>query len=743
MSAQELLYVEMDCPRCVHVYGVSPCTASGDAQCKNTPNTCQDLPNYGAGEVQTVRWVKAASFVPMEPYAVPSLNNVQTSSQRINPGENLGKRERVTCSFFNHAHNDTDLDPYVDTRPYNPFERGTYWGKFSAMYPNVQGYPVRIIRGNTDQIFSEMEVSHYIADVGKIAGDKIGYSLTAKDILDFSEGNKTLCPTPSNGLLASAMTTSTASITLTPAGVGDAEYPASFDASIGNEAVRCTRVGDVVTFVERGAFFTDADEHDEADTLQVMESFVSQNVSQILERLLAYTDTPADYYNVAQWNEQVALVSSPALTCRIAEPTPVFELIQDLMKDMALDIHTDVVGKKIIMKFLIAQYPTMAITDGNMDSPSVNFYDDKRVDLFFLSFGRRNPLLKMDEPRNYPCTIVRASSNPVSVVMGNPAAIRRHRSRWIPALLRAQASQTTEFVVGRYDLAPRGLTCNMKASMAPEMAQVVNVVSSVFEDEYGGTPTIPMQVVSLSKAQGNYTLELEEFRATGFDPGNLTIIVSLTETVVGMGGFESMRDLFNSIYPGVIPIGATVRFEADTDVVYGSYVNDFAVNVGDWPEVLSDGLIIQIVGLFIAGRGGEGGHPDYEGDPGSHGLYTRVAIELIDCVVAAGGGGGGGGHYFYPTTGQDFFAYGGGGAGHPAGAHGSTPATLTTGGVGETANIGPTVIGGDGGALGVGGNPSTNSIGTSKAGGEAGIAIDGVSYVTFSGTSDIRGDQIN
>ncbi|MES2180796.1 MAG: hypothetical protein V4493_01710 [Pseudomonadota bacterium] len=727
---QELLYVEMDCPKCPLSYGVSPCTASGDNQCKNTPATCQDLEHYEQGEIQTVRWVKAASYVPIDTYAVPNLHSVSTSSQRINPGENLGKRERVSCAFFNHQHNDIDLDPYVGERIYNPFERGTYWGKFAAMYPNVQGYPVRIIRGNTDQNYADMETSYYVADVGKIAGDKTGYSLTAKDVLDFAEGNKTLCPTPSNGLLASPVTFSTTTVDLTPVGIG-AEYPASFDASIGDECVQCTISGDTVTFVERGAYFTVGQEHDEGDTLQIMESFVTQNASQILERLLGYTETPGDYYNVAQWDAQVALVSSPSLTCRIAEPTPVFELIQDLMKDLALDIHTDVVNKKIIMQFLIVQYPTMAITDENMDSPQVNFYDDKRVDLFFLSFGRRNPLLKMDEPRNYPATIVRASSNPVSLIMGNPAAIRRQRSRWIPALLRTQASQTTEFVVGRYELAPRGLTCKMKASLAPQMAQVVNVVSSVFEDAYGGTPTIPMQVVSLSKAQGNYTVELEEFRATGFDPGSLTIVVSLVETVLDMGEFSSLRAIFDSIYPGAIPVGSTIRFEADPGVIYGgdnSSPYGFSVIAGDWPEIAD--ITLQIVNLIIVGFGGGSGSPGSVGFDGGNAFYTRVAIELIDCVV--GGGGGGGGSSNFDFGGNE--TIGGGGAGYNPGS-GYNDGSLYVGGDGQV--FGTATPGGKGGDLGEDGDASDGP------GGIAGVAIDGDSYITISGTTTIYGSQIN
>jgi hypothetical protein len=712
MSELDLLYVEMDCPRCTLSYGVAPCTASGDEKCKNTPATCQDLPNFGEGETQTVRWVRSASYNPIDVYAVPSLNTVSVSSQRINPGENLGKRERATCTFFNHRHNDSDLDPYVTERDYNPFEQGTYWGKFAAMYPNVQGYPVRILRGNTSLDYEDFEASHYIADVGKIAGDNTGYSLTAKDVLDFAEGNKTLCPPPSSGLLDAPISSASSSVTLQPTGIG-ATYPASFNASIGDEAVSCTISGDVVTFTQRGAFNTVADAHDEGDTLQIMESFVSQNASQILERLLEYTDTPAEYYNVTKWNEQVITVASPNLTAYIAEPTEVFKLIQDLMIDLALDIHTDVINKKIIMEFLINKLPDFEITDENMDNPKSNFFEDKRVDLFFMSFGRRNPLEKMDQPKNYPTTIVRPSSNAVSILSGNPAAIRRHYSRWIPSTLRAQASKTAQFIVGRYELAPRGLTCTMQASRSPSMAQVVTVTSSVFEDAYGRTPDITMQVVGISRGQGNNQIELEEFRAALIEPEDTSIIISLTEDLLDMGGSSSLRAIYDSVYSS-LPAGSNVRFEADDGVVFGSTTNDFSLKVGEWPEIISDGVTLQIINLFIAGKGGQGGIAG--GSNGGNALYTRYDIELIDCTIGGGGGGGGGGGPLY--------RFGGGGAGYIAGNNG---ATLTEGGIGF----------GNGGALGEAGE--TTSFG---AGGLAGTAIDGVSYCTLTSTT-VYGSQIN
>jgi len=749
MTEQRILFVELDCPKCANTYGVSPCAATDPEQCKNTAATCKDIANYDGSEIQTLRWIKAASYAKSIT-AVPNLSSVTTSSQRINPAENLGKRERVTCSFFNHRHNDNDLDPYAHLRPYIPYEQGTYWGKFAAMYPNVQGYPMRVWQAASD--LSDYTVSNYVADVGQVLGDKTGYSLTGKDVLDFAEGNKTLCPTPSNGILSAAITSSSTSLTLSPAGIG-AEYPTAFEAYIGDEWVSCTRVGDVVTLVQRGMFGTVANAHEKDDTLQVAEVFLSKNVSQILERLLSYTNTPAEYYNQAQWDQQVALVNSPFLTARIGNPTPVFELIQDFMRDMALDIHTDVIAKKIVMYFLINQVPVMEINDQNIiDTPQAKFYDDKRCDLFLFSFSRRNPLLKMDEPSNYSATIVRPSNNQVVASLGNPPAIRRHYSRWVSGLLRPQASQSTEFFVGRYEFAPRGLMCKMKTDMAPQLAQVVTVKTSVFEDAYGRTPSIPMQVVSCSRGQAHAMLELEEFRVAPFQPDALTIIVSLTDDMLNMGGFATLRDMYNSIYPAAIPVGATVRFVASSGVVFGassgSPAGGFSVVLGDWPEATDGDAFIVIDGLYIAGRGGRGGYKDgtfvqVDGENGSNALYTRVPITLHDCVVA--GGGGGGGIARLSST----YGGGGGGAGREFGLGGTIDprttlfdgenGTLTDGGDGNEFFFGGVNRGGDRGQPGVG---FSNSYVTS-AGGAAGLAVDGDSYLTITGSTVFYGARIN
>lgn len=735
---RRLTYVELDAPRCSLVYGSAPCKAkvgvTGPDKCKNTANTCQDFANYSGTETTTLRWVISSDYVPHDPYAVPSISSISIDAQRINPGENLGKRERVTCSFNNHTHGDTDLDPYVNDRAYNPIDRGTYWGKFAAMWPNISGYPFRIIRGTVGQSYEDMERSYYVASEGKLTGDRSGYQITAKDALDYAEGNKSLCPLPSEGVLASSITESSNSVRLSPDGIGET-YPAEFNASIGDEAVRCRRSGDVVTFLERGAFYTTAEEHDEGDTLQVMASFEEMRPDQILTALLKYTALPDEVYDVEKWEQSSFIIGAPRYSGYVSEPTEVFKLIEEIMVDFALDIHADVVRNKIVMEYLVLKLPTADLSDDVIDGPKATLYPSKRVDLLYFSFGRKNPLEKMDEAKNYPTTLVRPSDNPRAILQGNLPAIRSHYSRWIPGALRAEASNTARFIVTRYEIAPRGLTCTVPARFAPKLSDIVMMRTSVFENEWGEPPVIPMQVVKCQQGQGNYSLELEEFMAASFDPVDpdepvlRPIVIALDSDMLNMGDFKSLREMYDHYYRDFpIPDNAEIYFEANPGVVYGSIYtteNDgitplFAVEVGDWPEI-ARGVTISIFDLTILGAGGNAGKTVY-GLSGGPALRTRVPVRLVRCIVGGGGGGGGGASVL--SNGMYYSAEGGGGAGRNPG-RGFRNGTDLTGGTGQ--NNQWQAIGGNGGDIG---KPGQRSI-TGEAGGLPGVAIDGASFVTL------------
>ena len=140
-STEVRRYCELDVNRCSLTYGSAPCTASvgvtGDFKCYNSPRTCQDPSNYDGSETKTIRWVMPTGGNGSPEDAIPSITGISRRPQRIMPGESLGVRESVTVTFGNHRHNDVGFDDYLSDRTGNPYEKGTFWGKFLARYGSL------------------------------------------------------------------------------------------------------------------------------------------------------------------------------------------------------------------------------------------------------------------------------------------------------------------------------------------------------------------------------------------------------------------------------------------------------------------------------------------------------------------------------------------------------------------------------------------------------------------------------
>jgi hypothetical protein len=184
-----------------------------------------------------------------------------------------------------------------------------------------------------------------------------------------------------------------------------------------------------------------------------------------------------------------------------------------------------------------------------------------------------------------------------------------------------------------------------------------------------------------------------------------------------------------------------------------------AFDVGDWPEGMA--ITVYVRGR-IQGRGGDGGNAGKNGantatyrrgQDGGNALYTRHAINLIldegDGEIWGGGGGGAGGAI--KDSGKQAGS-GGGGAGTLGGQPGAEgngsnpihigePGTATQGGDGGQATTGEAQSGAAGGAPGVDGESHGGGSFQFTSGGAAGPAIDGVSFVTKTGTGDIRGAE--
>lgn len=738
---------ELDTPRCSLEYGVT-CSAvlgvTGTDKCYNTPGSCQVPADYTeSSEVQVLKFISNSELYS-QLGAVPSLLEVKVSPQQIRPGESLGKRERANIDLKDHPHDDYGLDPYINDRTFNPFLRGTYWGKFFARYPNTQGYSCRVYRGEYqpgltyDELKATLECSNYVVDKFERASG--GAEFSVLDALTFTEDKKALCPRPSNGVLSAELSATAVpgnTFTLLPIGIGET-YATSGYGSIDKEFFSFTRVGDVFTITGRGLRTSEQKEHEEGATFQ-QAAEIEGNIAQVLEQLLDFTDTPLSYYDLINWANEAVEHAPEILQAFIAIPTPVETLLNHLIRERMLGIWTDILAGKIRMRALRPVAATLEFSEDNLKSVVPHVENDSRIDTVYFKYGRLNPLEKIDEPKNYAGHLLQLADDPYEAIQNNTSAIHEVNAIFIPSTLRQLAQDMSQLIIARYNRLLRQVKGKTFYEFSAGLGDIVSVSSRFYQDATGAVlQNIPMQVISINRKQGEHELTLREYSFGNYVFSGSRVVSILTNMLN-----VNLRELYEATYgTGEIPENTNIIFEGDPngDIVIGSSTTEeWAVEVGEWPEVGTIGVSIDLRYLRIVGAGGQGGgslfaHP--EGYGGGGALYTRVQIAAAECLIG-GGGGGGGSSVIYGGSGGSYGPigthFGGRGAGHLTGGG----ATILGGGNAS----GP--LGGDGGNLGQAGNSGqTTANSQGYIGGAAGIAINGVSYVTLI-DCDVRGVEIN
>jgi len=347
MSREPFEWIEIDQDLCSRTYGTAPCTASvatGGDKCFNTRKSCQDPANYALGTPLTLRLCKSMAFIPRDAYYLPSLLGVSVSPARINPGGinrssgALGVRSQITATFQDHAHTDRFVDPYLTDRIYIPVNQSTFWAKWRARNPYYLNRPIRyytgfIVNGAIDPA-SIIERAYFITSFsGPDANGTV--SITGQDALAMLQDTKAQAPAASGGYLASNLSTSATHLYLDPAGIGDAEYPASGYVCIGNEVIQFTRTGDTMTPISRGQFGTEHVAHNAGAKVQLCLYYNGQAPADILEDLCTtYGRIDASYLDTAQWSTEQTDFMPRLYTAIITKPTGVTTLISEMTEQM-------------------------------------------------------------------------------------------------------------------------------------------------------------------------------------------------------------------------------------------------------------------------------------------------------------------------------------------------------------------------------------------------------------------------
>lgn len=702
---------------------------------------------------QIYRFSAPTNYLPKDISGIPSIESVNFSPRNISLGGNLGERSDLKVAFSDHRHIFQD----------ESYNSGTFFGKWRARYETkLIGKRIVWFQGDLGQTLGEMEARHFIVESTEGPTFDGRYIITAKDVLKLADGDRAQAPALSNGFLTTNISSSSTTATLSPSGIGDDEYPSSGYVAFGGEEIcSFTRSGDTLT-ISRAELGTTAQAHEAGDRIQVVLRYSGEDPGDIIRDLLInYAGVSESYIYQDAWRAETDSFLQRLYTATIAEPTSVNKLVSEIIEQSALAVWWDAEEQLIRLQVLrpIATDVTTFDQDNIIEgSLQINEQPSKRISQVWTYFGQRNPLLPLDEKNNFRSVEISADLDSESDY--GTAKIKKIFSRWIPFGARSVAARVNSIQLGRFVDPPRkfkfSLSKGVPGQIKPVLGGGYRVQAWPLQTQTGAQTNSPVQVTRLNPRLDRYEVEAEEmlFEEYDFTPPDLLNRVVIIDSDINN---INLREIHDQIYPdpeyGTSPT-INVTFYIETGVTVGSlYTGAAAMYVGSWP---SDFPVTIYVRGRIQGAGGKGGQAGTNknrnaqgGFDGGPALYTRKAINLILNEGAAeiwGGGGGGAGGKIKDSGKQA--GGGGGGAGTIGGAGGP----FGNGSVYNNGEDGTRNAAGDGGPStsgeafpgANGGYPGKDGYGNgTRTGGNAGNAIDGISYITKTGSGDIRGDEVN
>lgn len=735
MIREALTFFEIDIKYCDLVYGEAPCTAelgvTGEHKCFNTrnfSNDCQDLANY-TESYKTVRFgMEAQPFVASMP-CLPYMQSCDVKNAEIHPGEDIGLRATFTATFRNGRHSDAGFDKYVTDRDYNPFEQGTFWGKFRARNPYLQNVPCRVIRGFVGS--DEWDIEHFVLSTMQGPDSGGAVTISGKDFMYLLSDKTAQAPAASEGYLSTDYPAGSSSVTLEPAGIGST-YPASGKVSIGESLYSFTRSVDVLT-ISGGT----VEDHDADDIVQLALEYEGQTVADIIYDLVVnYSPLTADRIDKSAWDELVLQFSDTLYGAIIVKPTAVEKLINELVEQAGLVLYGNTRTQKIEFDILRPD----SVTGQRYDERRIRLgtfkqtdQPNKRFSQVWVFYNQRDPFKNLDEPGNFYSAYVRTpGENPYET-----ESIKKIFSRWIPRGARSVANDVASRAISRYVNPPRLFGFSLFAGERPQLGQVCPISHPALETAFGGREAVNCVLTGIKTKSDGFDMRAEELK---FDAS----LVDLNRTfIIDYDSYNlNLREIYDDAYATVDEVNP-ITFIITPGVRVGSnFPNSPAIRTGEWPVGVAPILVVQ-PGAYLLGGGGGGGLGT-RGGKGSDALLVESPLQIDNQGLIGGGGGGGAGQVSRTSGGiVNGKTRGGGGAGFPPGL-GYNPGALETGGTGSAFTSGTTASGGD---LGENGDTTPNGTAGGSTiegftGGVAGRAIQGVSMVTFINAGDIRGAQV-
>lgn len=516
LGREPFVIVEEDLDYCGRAFGVSPCTAtgSGDEKCYNTYGTCQDRANY-TNVGKTYKFCTKSANAPLDRGFIPCITqHPDTAPSKIIPGKSLGTRTVVGVTMQDFPHHDRGFDPYYSERSWYPNaeQRGTFFGKFHARNKYYQSRNCRVKYGFiSPDGFNEADfvTHHYVIEqmAGPDSSNQIKH--TFNDVLKKTNYDRAQCPTASRGKLLSAILAADSSLTLTPTGIGNSEYPASGYVAVDNEIIQFTRSGDVLTLT-RAQFGTIAADHSAGVTAQLCYSVASANVIDIIKEMLeTYAGVDTALIPYSEWmQEKTDYLSIYNLTAVVPQPTGVSTLLNELIVECGLLIAWDEQNQKIMLKAVRSGATASVINDGKIIKGSFTAKDapNERLSQIWYHFDAKTPFNRADL-KDFNAVNIYADSESEGVNKYGETRQDKIYSRWVYAA--GIVAEVASRKLKRYKENPRYIEAQIDIRHAVNIGDYVAIESTRSQDPSGAAGLEGYQVISVRNIDKYSKQELE------------------------------------------------------------------------------------------------------------------------------------------------------------------------------------------------------------------------------------------
>ncbi len=545
-ARRPITIVELEQPRCVNRFGVSPCTATG-TPCYNCPGTCGDLPNIDMTGSIKWRFVDGRPGVydfadfsdtdNQELNPIPVEMSVSTSESQINAGSNLDGRDplgvtgKATVTMPDFLWNDrwgdfsiADRSGVVSGKPLPV--RGPFWALWTARNDLFNDMFLRIYDGYEGQALVDMRQRLYVVD--KVDGpDGSGkVTITGLDPLRLAGDKKAEFPRTSKLDLYGDIDAATTAVRVfgIEADLSDdfGNTGATKYFSIGEELFSYsgyTDEGDgvfLLSGVVRGALDTLPDEHGDRDAVQRTGRYENIKFWLALEDLFKnHTPMPDAFIPIDDWNtEGNTYLPTYRTTRTVVDPTAVKELASQIVQQGLFYVWWAEYSQEI--KMLAVRPPDAdpsVLTDAShlMRGTVLTRDPSIRVTQVAVYYDQIDPFGGLEDAKNY--------RNRFTSVDGNNRGETRAKSIYAPWISnRTQAVQLAVRLLIRYKAVPKFLTVTIDAKDREiTVGDVADIETRTILTSDGAINRERWQVISAKelKPGHSYILSLQTYEFVG------------------------------------------------------------------------------------------------------------------------------------------------------------------------------------------------------------------------------------